>query len=59
MPRKEMLDHNIAEARRFAAFPESEMDRLRKSLQPSRAGLEKNLSAHCDGPTANPHLFWA
>ncbi len=58
MPRKEMLDHNIAEARRFSAFPESEMERLRKSLQPSRAGLEKNLSAHHDGPTAQPRLFW-
>lgn len=59
MPRKEMLDHNIAEARHFTAFPESEMERLRKSLQPSREGLEKNLSAHHDGPTARPRLFWA
>lgn len=59
MPRKEMLDHNIAEARRFSAFPESDMERLRKTLQPSREGLEKNLSGHYDGPTAKPHLFWA
>src|ERR1700757_4638909 len=58
MPRKEMVDHNIAEARRFTQLPESDMERLRKSLQPSRAGLEKNLSAHHDGPTAKPHLFW-
>lgn len=59
MPRKEMLDHNIAEARRFTAFPKSEMERLRKSLLPSREGLEKNLSAHHDGPTAQSRLFWA
>jgi uncharacterized protein len=58
MPRKEMVDHNIAEARRFTQLPESDMERLRRSLQPSRAGLEKNLSAHHDGPTAKPHLFW-
>jgi len=59
MPRKEMLDHNILEARRFTAFPETDMDRLRKSLQPSREGLEKNLTGHHDGPTLKPHLFWA
>jgi len=59
MPRKEMLEHNIEAARRFTAFPEGDMDRLRKSLQPSREGLEKNLSGHHDGPTLKPHLFWA
>jgi len=59
MPRKEMLEHNIAQARGFTAFPEAEMDRLRKTLQPSRDGLEKNLSGHFDGPTLKPHLFWA
>jgi uncharacterized protein len=59
MPQREMVDHNIEMARNFSAFPEAEMDRLRKSLQPSREGLEKNLSGHHDGPTAKPHLFWA
>lgn len=59
MPRKEMLDQNIIAARHFTTFPESDMDRLRKSLQPSREGLEKNLSGHHDGPTLKPHLFWA
>jgi aryl-alcohol dehydrogenase-like predicted oxidoreductase len=58
MPRKEMLDHNIQQARAFTAFPEGDMDRLRKSLQPSRNGLEKNLSGHHDGPTLKPQLFW-
>jgi len=59
MPRKEMLDHNIQEARSFTAFSETDMDRMRKSLQPSRERLEKNLSGHHDGPTLKPHLFWA
>ena len=59
MPRKEMVEHNMETARRFTAFPEGDMDRLRKSLQPSREGLEKNLSGHHDGPTLKPHLFWA
>lgn len=58
MPRKEMLDHNIEIARNFSAFPEGDMDRLRKTLQPSREGLEKNLSGHHDGPTLQPHMFW-
>jgi uncharacterized protein len=59
MPRKEMLDHNIGVARGFLPLPASDMDRLRKDLQPSREGLEQNLSGHHDGPTFTPHLFWA
>lgn len=58
MPRKEMLDHNIAIARNFKALPRSDMDRLRKALQPSREQLEKYLSGHYDGPTLKPQLFW-
>lgn len=58
MPHKEMLDHNIEFARTFTAFPESDMERWRKALQPSRGGLEKNLTGHHDGPTLQPHLFW-
>jgi uncharacterized protein len=59
MPRKEMVNHNIEQARAFSPFPDSEMDRMRKTLQPSREGLEKNLTGHHDGPTLSPHLFWA
>ena len=58
MPRKEILDHNIQFARTFTAFPESDMERLRKTLRPSREGLEKNLTGHHDGPTLHPHQFW-
>ena len=58
MPRKEMVDHNIAQARAFSAFPESDMERLRQGLQPSREGLEKRLSGHHDGPTLQPQQFW-
>jgi aryl-alcohol dehydrogenase-like predicted oxidoreductase len=59
MPHKEMVDYNIQAARNFTAFPEADMERLRKALGPSREGLEKNLSGHHDGPTLKPHLFWA
>jgi uncharacterized protein len=58
MPHKEMLEHNIQVARSFTALPEGDMDRLRRTLQPSREGLEKSLSGHHDGPTLKPHLFW-
>jgi uncharacterized protein len=58
MPRKEMLDHNIEIARSFKALNEGDMDRLRKTLQPSRQQLERNLSGHYDGPTLNPQQFW-
>jgi hypothetical protein len=54
-----MLDHNIEIARAFAPFPETDMDRMRKTLEPSRQPLQKNLSGHCDGPTLHPHIFWA
>jgi predicted aldo/keto reductase-like oxidoreductase len=59
MPRKEMLDHNIEIARTFKPLPETDMERLRKTLEPSRQGLEHNLSGHYDGPTLHPQLFWA
>ena len=58
MPHKEMLDHNIEIARAFTPFPEADMNRLRKTLEPSRTDLEKRLSGHHDGPTLKPHLFW-
>ena len=59
MPHKEMLDQNIEIARTFAPLPDSEMESLRKNLQPSREGLEKKLTGHHDGPTVTPHMFWA
>jgi uncharacterized protein len=59
MPRKEMLDHNIEIARAFAPLSDSDMDRMRKALEPSRQQLQKNLSGHYDGPTLQPHIFWA
>ncbi len=59
MPRQEMLDENIEMARNFSPFEEADMERLRNHLQPSRDGLEKRLTGHHDGPTIEPHLFWA
>jgi aryl-alcohol dehydrogenase-like predicted oxidoreductase len=57
MPKLEMLEHNISVAKNFSQLPDNDMDRLRDAVQPSRQGLEKNLSGHLDGPTENPHLF--
>jgi uncharacterized protein len=59
MPRKEMLDQNIEIARAFAPFTEGDMNRMRKNLEPSRQQLERNLTGHYDGPTLEPHIFWA
>jgi hypothetical protein len=58
MPKKEMLDHNIQIARNFTAFPEGDMDRLRKTVGPSREEMQKHLSGHYDGPTEQAHMFW-
>jgi len=54
-----MLDHNLQIARNFTPWLEPDMERLRKELQPSRQGLEKNLSGHYDGPTDRPQSFRA
>jgi aryl-alcohol dehydrogenase-like predicted oxidoreductase len=59
MPRLDMLEHNIAVARNFSPLHENDMNRLRQMVAPSREGLEQNLVGHHDGPTNNPHLFWA
>jgi len=59
MPRREMVDHNIAMARSFTPLTDNDMERLRSNLQPSRPSLEKRLTGHHDGPTLEPHLFWA
>jgi aryl-alcohol dehydrogenase-like predicted oxidoreductase len=57
MPKLEMLEHNVFVAKNFSQLPESEMERLRNAMRPSREGLEKNLSGHLDGPTANSCCF--
>ena len=59
MPSLEMLEQNIVTARSFAPLAETEMDRLRRELAPSRDGLEHRLVGHFDGPTATPEIFWA
>ncbi len=57
MPKVEMLDYNLSVARSFSSLTEWEMQQLRDILSPSRAGLEKKLVGHLDGPTLNPGLF--
>lgn len=57
MPALEMIDQNTQAARNFSPFDSSEMDRLRKALEPSRKGLHERLSAHLDGPTDTPGIF--
>lgn len=59
MPHLEMLEHNIEIARSFSALSDTEMERLRQQVSPSRDGLEKNLVGHLDGPTQCPEAFWA
>jgi uncharacterized protein len=59
MPRLDMLEHNIEVARSFSPLGEEEMEKLRRELTLSRAGLEKKLVGHLDGPTANPEEFSA
>jgi uncharacterized protein len=57
MPHVEMLQENVAIARKFTPLNEAEMNRLRQSLAISREGLEHRLVGHLDGPTINHDLF--
>jgi predicted aldo/keto reductase-like oxidoreductase len=59
MPQLAMLEHNVETARAFSPLSESEMERMRQELQPSREGLEHKLVGHLDGPTAHPEIFVA
>ncbi len=56
MPRVEFIEHNIELARNFTPLSEDEAGRLRRTLAPSREGLEHRLVGHLDGPTE--HAFW-
>jgi len=58
MPHMEMLQENVAIARKFSPLGDAEMQQLRQSLSPSREGLEHRLVGHLDGPTANPETFF-
>jgi uncharacterized protein len=57
MPHLEMLQENVAIARKFTPFNDAEMQQLRQSLSPSRQGLENRLVGHLDGPTRDHDLF--
>jgi aryl-alcohol dehydrogenase-like predicted oxidoreductase len=59
MPHLEMLQQNVEVTRSFSPLSEQQMQQLRHELTPSRDGLEKRLSGHLDGPTANPEVFLA
>ena len=59
MPRVEFIEHNTDLARNFAPLGADDVERLRRSLAPSREGLEHRLVGHLDGPTECPEAFWA
>lgn len=56
MPRTEFIEHNVEVARSFVPLSEDATESLRRSLAPSREGLEHKLVGHLDGPTEHP--FW-
>jgi aryl-alcohol dehydrogenase-like predicted oxidoreductase len=58
MPRLEFIRHNTELARAFTPFDESEKDRLRRALEPSRAPLEKKLTGHLDGTPGAAKNYW-
>jgi aryl-alcohol dehydrogenase-like predicted oxidoreductase len=59
MPQLEFIQHNAELAEKFSPLGESEIERLRRALEPIRAPLEKYLIGHIDGPTCTPEIFWA
>jgi predicted aldo/keto reductase-like oxidoreductase len=59
MPALGMLEKNVEVARNFSPLSEEDIERMRKSLDPSRGPMEKKLVGHLDGPTRTPQIFWA
>lgn len=59
MPQLEFIERNAEIVRNFSTLNEEEMERIRQTLSPSRAPLEKKLVGHLDGPTNRPEVFWA
>jgi predicted aldo/keto reductase-like oxidoreductase len=57
MPHLEMLQENVAIARKFTPLDDAHMQQLRQSLSLSREGLEHRLVGHLDGPTTKSDLF--
>jgi len=57
MPKLAHLDSNIEVARNYTPPGPDELDRLRRSLEPLRAPMEKRLVGHVDGPTRTPEVF--
>jgi len=58
MPRVEFIDHNAQVARAFKPLDPVETERLREDLGSVRDTMQKRLSGHLDGPTAEPEILF-
>jgi aryl-alcohol dehydrogenase-like predicted oxidoreductase len=58
MPKVEMLEHNVEQARNFSPFSEEKMDLIRRDVGVLRDQMQHHLVGHIDGPTNHPEMFW-
>jgi aryl-alcohol dehydrogenase-like predicted oxidoreductase len=58
MPKVEMLEHNVEQARNFSPFSSEKMDQIRRDVSVLHDEMQHHLVGHIDGPTDRPEIFW-
>ena len=58
MPKVEMLEHNVEQARNFSPFPTAQMDQIRRNMSGLHDQMQHHLVGHVDGRTDRPEILW-
>ena len=58
MPKVEMLEHNVGQARSFSPFSSEKMNQIRQDMAALHDEMQHHLVGHIDGPTDRPEIFW-
>jgi aryl-alcohol dehydrogenase-like predicted oxidoreductase len=58
MPKVEMLEHNVEQARNFSPFSNDQMNQIRRDVGVLHDEMQHHLVGHVDGPTDHPEMFW-
>ncbi len=58
MPKVEMLEHNVEQARNFSPFTTAQMDQIRRNMSGLHDQMQHHLVGHVDGRTDRPEILW-